>query len=77
MRRWWAASPSRRSAGGPSCGRRVRDNGVADVFVQRGQRKLEDSKTYKRLGYSPISLDERLATTIGWFREIGKLDNRS
>jgi hypothetical protein len=47
------------------------------VFVQRGQRKLEDSKTYKRLGYSPISLDERLATTIGWFREIGKLDNRS
>jgi dihydroflavonol-4-reductase len=40
------------------------------------RRKLEDSKTYKRLGYSPISLDEGLATTLGWFREIGKLDNR-
>jgi dihydroflavonol-4-reductase len=40
------------------------------------RRQLEDSKTYKRLGYSPISLDEGLATTLGWFREIGKLDNR-
>ncbi len=40
------------------------------------RRNLEDSKTYKRLGYSPISLDEGLATTLGWFREIGKLDNR-
>jgi nucleoside-diphosphate-sugar epimerase len=40
------------------------------------RRKLEDSKTYKRLGYRPISLDEGLATTLGWFREIGKLDNR-
>jgi len=38
------------------------------------RRKLEDSKTYKRLGYSPISLDEGLATTIGWFREIGRID---
>ena len=28
------------------------------------RRKLEDSKTYKRLGYSPISLDEGLATTL-------------
>jgi len=40
------------------------------------RRKLEDSKTYKRLGYSPISLDEGLATTIEWFKEIGKLDGR-
>jgi dihydroflavonol-4-reductase len=40
------------------------------------RRKLEDSKTYKRLGYNPISLDEGLVTTLGWFREIGKLDNR-
>ena len=40
------------------------------------RRKLEDSKTYKRLGYSPISLDEGLATTLEWFREIGKLDSR-
>jgi nucleoside-diphosphate-sugar epimerase len=44
---------------------------------QRPQRqKLEDSKTYKRLGYSPISLDEGLASTLGWFRQIGKLDPR-
>ena len=39
------------------------------------RRKLEDSKTYKRLGYSPISLDEGLVTTLGWFREIGKLNS--
>jgi hypothetical protein len=41
-----------------------------------GRKSTEDSKTYKRLGYSPISLDEGLATTLGWFREIGKLDSR-
>ncbi len=35
---------------------------------------LEDSKTYKRLGYSPISLDEGLATTLEWFRAVGKVD---
>ena len=34
---------------------------------------LEESKTYKRLGYSPITLDEGLATTLEWFRAIGKL----
>jgi dihydroflavonol-4-reductase len=34
---------------------------------------LEDSKTYKRLGYSPISLDEGLATTYAWFQAIGKV----
>ncbi len=28
------------------------------------RKKLEDSKTYKRLGYSPISLDEGLAATL-------------
>lgn len=38
------------------------------------RRKLEDSKTYKRLGYSPISLDEGLATTLDWFRAVGKVD---
>lgn len=38
------------------------------------RRNLEDSKTYKRLGYSPISLDEGLATTLAWFRTIGKVD---
>jgi len=26
-------------------------------------------------GYSPISLDEGLASSLGWFRGIGKLDN--
>jgi nucleoside-diphosphate-sugar epimerase len=40
------------------------------------RRKLEDSKTYKRLGYSPISLDEGLTTTLDWFKAIGKLDKR-
>jgi dihydroflavonol-4-reductase len=39
-----------------------------------GRKSLEESKTYKRLGYSPISLDEGLATTLEWFRAIGKVD---
>jgi dihydroflavonol-4-reductase len=34
---------------------------------------LTDSKTYKRLGYSPVSLDEGLSSTIEWLRRIGKL----
>jgi dihydroflavonol-4-reductase len=38
------------------------------------RKSLEDSKTYKRLGYSPISLDEGLAATLGWFRDVGKVD---
>jgi dihydroflavonol-4-reductase len=38
------------------------------------RRTLEDSKTYKRLGYSPISLDEGLAITFEWFRAIGKVN---
>ena len=38
------------------------------------RKSLEDSKTYKRLGYTPISLDEGLATTCEWFRAIGKVD---
>jgi dihydroflavonol-4-reductase len=42
---------------------------------QTPERKdLEDSKTYKRLGYSPISLDEGLARTLEWFRAVGKVD---
>jgi dihydroflavonol-4-reductase len=40
------------------------------------RQSLTDSKTYKRLGYSPISLDEGLASTLAWFRGIGRLDNR-
>ena len=38
------------------------------------RKRLEDSKTYKRLGYSPISLDEGLAQTLAWFRAVGKID---
>lgn len=38
------------------------------------RKKLEDSKTYKRLGYRPISLDEGLERTLEWFRVIGKVD---
>ncbi len=45
--------------------------------AQSGERKaLSDTKTYKRLGYDPISLDEGLQQTLGWFREIGRLDGR-
>jgi dihydroflavonol-4-reductase len=39
------------------------------------RKRLEDSKTYKRLGYSPITLDEGLARTLAWFREVGKVDS--
>ena len=37
------------------------------------RRNLADSKTYKRLGYDPISLDQGLKSTIGWLREIGRI----
>jgi dihydroflavonol-4-reductase len=37
------------------------------------RKTLEDSKTYKRLGYSPIALDEGLAITFEWFRALGKV----
>ena len=37
-------------------------------------RKLTDSKTYKRLGYDPISLDRGLSQTTDWLRQIGRLD---
>ncbi len=35
---------------------------------------LRSSKTYKRLGYDPISLDEGLLRTAEWLREIGRID---
>ena len=41
-----------------------------------GRKSMEDSKTFKRLGYSPISLDEGLGRTLEWFRAIGRLDKR-
>jgi dihydroflavonol-4-reductase len=42
--------------------------------VKPARRSLTDSKTYKRLGYDPISLDEGLQITTGWLREIGKVN---
>ena len=39
------------------------------------RKTLEDSKTYKRLGYLPISLDEGLTRTLSWFRAIGKVES--
>ena len=36
------------------------------------KRSLTDSKTYKRLGYDPISLDEGLEATTAWLRELDK-----
>jgi dihydroflavonol-4-reductase len=35
---------------------------------------LKASKTYKRLGYDPISLDEGLVQTATWLRAIGRVD---
>ncbi len=37
------------------------------------RKRHEDSKTYQRLGYSPITLDEGLARTLEWFRVVGKV----
>ena len=33
-----------------------------------------ESKTYKRLGYQPNSLEDGLLRTINWLRDIGKID---
>jgi dihydroflavonol-4-reductase len=41
---------------------------------QPHRRTLTESKTYKRLGYLPKSLDEGLDRTIAWFRQVGKID---
>ena len=38
------------------------------------RRSLVESKTYKRLGYDPISLDEGLSATVAWLRAIHKID---
>lgn len=37
------------------------------------RKRLEDTKTYGRLRYSPVSLDEGLAATFEWFRALGKI----
>lgn len=41
--------------------------------TQTNRRDLRESKTYKRLGYDPISLDEGFGITTGWLRELGKV----
>jgi dihydroflavonol-4-reductase len=35
---------------------------------------LTETKTYKRIGYDPISLDDGLAQTTEWLRAIGRID---
>ena len=42
--------------------------------VRTPRRDLTESKTYKRLGYNPISLDEGLRHTAEWLREMGSFD---
>ena len=36
------------------------------------RRPLTESKTYLRLGYDPISLDDGLVATTAWLRDLGK-----
>jgi nucleoside-diphosphate-sugar epimerase len=42
--------------------------------VRTPRRDLRQSKTYKRLGYDPISLDEGLRRTATWLSEMGSFD---
>ena len=44
---------------------------AASTGDRRGD--LKESKTYKRLGYDPIGLDEGLRHTAEWLREIGRV----
>ncbi len=48
---------------------------IAEKAVKQApeRKSLENSKTYKRLGYSPISLDDGLRRTLEWFRAVGKV----
>lgn len=41
---------------------------------RRVRRSLAESKTHKRLGYDPISLDDGLVATTAWLRGLGKFD---
>ncbi len=45
---------------------------AASTSTRRGD--LRASKTYKRLGYDPMGLDEGLFRTAEWLREIGRVD---
>ena len=38
------------------------------------RRRLADTKTYQRLGYDPVSLDDGLRSTITWLRQIGRVE---
>jgi nucleoside-diphosphate-sugar epimerase len=40
---------------------------------QTARRSLTETRTYKRLGYSPISLDDGLFATTAWLRDLGKV----
>jgi len=42
--------------------------------TQTARGELKASKTYKRLGYDPRSLDDGLVRTAAWMREIGHLE---
>ncbi len=49
---------------------------IAEKAAQQptgGRRDLRETKTWKRLAYEPISLDEGLARTSAWLYEIGKV----
>ncbi len=48
---------------------------LASVTTPR--RPLAESKTHKRLGYEPISLDDGLRRTAEWLHEIGSIDHTS
>jgi nucleoside-diphosphate-sugar epimerase len=45
---------------------------LKQATVRTPRRDLTESKTYKRLGYEPISLDEGLRRTAEWLREMGR-----
>ncbi len=36
------------------------------------RRALEDSKTYQRLGYDPLGMDDGFLATAAWLKELGK-----
>ncbi|HLX87291.1 MAG TPA: NAD-dependent epimerase/dehydratase family protein [Acidimicrobiales bacterium] len=48
---------------------------LAATPTPRGE--LKASKTYRRLGYDPISLDDGLQQTADWLRAIGRIDSTS
>ncbi len=48
---------------------------AAKQDADRGPRRaLTESKTYKRLRYDPVSLDDGLRATASWLREMGRVD---